>query len=56
MNYRNERFNQFGSIDADIDHPDFGWIPCTFASDDDPTSKLFQAAKVTAKPYVSPEE
>lgn len=35
MEYRNPTYNQFGTIDVEIDHPVFGWIPFT-ASPDDP--------------------
>lgn len=56
MEYRNSFFNQHGTIDADINHPDFGWIPCTFSPDDEPTAWLFHAAKEHATAYVSPEE
>lgn len=35
MEYRNPRYNRWGSIDVEINHPDSGWIPFT-ASPDDP--------------------
>ncbi|AEH87812.1 MULTISPECIES: hypothetical protein [Mesorhizobium] len=35
MEYRNATYNQAGTIDVEIDHADFGWIPFT-ASPDDP--------------------
>lgn len=56
MNFRYERFIESGKIDAEINHPEFGWIPCTFSPDDPPTAALFHAASATAKPYVEPEE
>lgn len=33
MNFetRNVRYNHLGGIDCDIDHPEFGWIPTSFA-------------------------
>jgi hypothetical protein len=34
MNYRNPKYNAFGSIDCDIDHPVYGWIPFTASPDD----------------------
>jgi hypothetical protein len=35
MNARNPQYNAFGTIDLEIDHPQYGWIPFT-ASPDDP--------------------
>lgn len=35
MEFRSATFNQFGTIDVEINHPKFGWIPFT-ASPDDP--------------------
>jgi hypothetical protein len=35
MNIRNPRFNQYGTIDCDVEHPVFGWMPFT-ASPNDP--------------------
>jgi len=35
MNTRNPRRNQHGTVDVEIEHPEFGWIPFT-ASPDDP--------------------
>jgi hypothetical protein len=29
MNYRNPIFNRFGTIDCEIEHPIYGWIPFT---------------------------
>lgn len=34
MNYRNPRFNAQGTIDCEIDHPEYGWIPFTATPDD----------------------
>lgn len=56
MEFKNHFFSSFDKIDADINHPDFGWIPCTFSPDDPPTAWLFHAASVSATPYVEPEE
>ena len=33
MNYRNAQYNAFGTIDCEIEHPAYGWIPYTL----DPT-------------------
>ena len=29
MNYRNAKRNENGSIDCEIDHPTYGWVPFT---------------------------
>jgi len=34
MQYRNPRYNVFGSIDIELDHPVHGWIPFTASPDD----------------------
>lgn len=34
MQIRNMRFNQHGTIDCEIKHPQFGWIPFTASPDD----------------------
>ena len=56
MEFRNARFNQHGTIDCEINDPQFGWIPFT-ASPDDIYSvghEVFEAAKDVAEPYVPP--
>lgn len=56
MKFRNAIFNQYGSIDCEINDPRFGWIPFT-ASPDDPCPigpEIFAAAKSTADPYIPP--
>ena len=58
MEYRNATYNKFGSIDCEINHPNFGWIPFT-ASDDD-VEELGKAVFAAAKkgdvaPYVEPD-
>lgn len=40
MEYRNAKMLRNGMIDCEIDHPDFGWIPTTLASDDNGTKDL----------------
>jgi hypothetical protein len=32
--FRNPTYNQFGSIDLEINHPQLGWMPYTASSDD----------------------
>lgn len=56
MTFEDAKYNKFGTIDAMLQHPEFGWIPCTFSPDDPPTAALFHAASATAAPYVEPEE
>ena len=34
MNYRNPKYNQFGTIDCEVNHPEFGWVPFTASPDD----------------------
>ena len=56
MEFRNARFNQYGTIDCEINDPQFGWIPFT-ASPDDIYSvgrEVFEAAKDVAEPYIPP--
>jgi hypothetical protein len=54
MNYRNEKYNENGTIDCEIDHPAYGWIPCTVSSDDAETVGIFNLAKATAIAYIPP--
>ena len=35
MEIRNAIYNAFGTIDCEINHPTFGWIPFTASPDDD---------------------
>ena len=34
MEYRNARYTEFGTIDCEINHPVYGWIPFTASPDD----------------------
>ena len=56
MKTRNASFNKFGSIDCEINHPNFGWIPFTASPDDvEPIgAEVFNAAKASAAAYVEP--
>jgi hypothetical protein len=59
MKYRNPVYNEYGSIDCEIEHPQFGWIPFT-ASDDDTEAHgktLFNLIKKSGniKDYVKPK-
>ena len=58
MNFRNAQYNAFGTIDCEIDHPVYGWIP--FTCDPSDTGALFDTAALLAEmqphaaPYVPP--
>ena len=56
MNYRSAQYNAFGTIDCEIDHPVYGWIPFTADPNDvEPIgAEVFNAAKTTAAAYVEP--
>jgi len=53
MEFRNPAYNASGSIDCEINHPDYGWIPHTIPADENPD---LQAAAIAAgvAPYVAP--
>ena len=58
MEFRNPFFSGPVSIDCEIDHPAFGWIPFTASPDDTEAlgSEIYNAAiKLNLKPYVAPE-
>lgn len=56
MNFRNAQFTASGTIDCEIDHPHFGWIPFTADPNDvEPIgAEVFDAAKGSAAPYDPP--
>ena len=56
MNYRNAKYNVFGTIDCEIEHPEYGWIPFTADPNDvEPLgAEIFNAAKDSASAYVKP--
>ena len=56
MNYRNAKYNASGTVDCEIDHPVYGWIPFTADPNDvEPIgADVFNAAKATAAAYVAP--
>ena len=41
MNIRNATYNKLGSIDCEIEHPDFGWIPHTASENDPETLQIY---------------
>jgi hypothetical protein len=57
MNIRNPRFNQYGTIDCEVEHPVFGWMPFT-ASPNDPEEHgraIYEAAlAMSPLPYEAP--
>tara|TARA_Y100000593_G_scaffold91391_2_gene180036 strand:+ start:826 stop:1011 length:186 start_codon:yes stop_codon:yes gene_type:complete len=58
IKYKNPAYNANGTIDVDINHPDFGWIPFTASPDDvEPHGRqMFEDLKSEAVEYVPPEE
>jgi len=34
MEYRNAKYNRYGTIDCEVNHPKFGWVPYTASPDD----------------------
>ena len=53
MEFRNPEYNEHGTIDCEINHPDYGWIPHTIPADENPQ---LQAAAIEAgpAPYTPP--
>ena len=56
MEFRNAKYNHAGTINCEIKHPNYGWIPFTANPDDvEPLgAQVFEAAKDVAEPYVPP--
>ncbi len=59
MEYRNATYNRHGTIDCEINHEKFGWIPFTASPDD--VEELGKEVYATAlkgnvAPYVEPEK
>ncbi|MBQ2263272.1 MAG: hypothetical protein II336_18160 [Loktanella sp.] len=56
MNFRNATYNHLGTINCEIDHPKFGWIPFTASPDDVEAlgRDIFATAQADAAPYVAP--
>lgn len=56
---RNRRYNAFGGIDLELNHPIYGWIPNTATPDDpDPRGVQIweQVSAMEVGPYVPPPE
>jgi hypothetical protein len=58
MDWKNARYNAFGTVDCEINHPQYGWIPFTCNPNDKgaafDTSALFDEMRDVAAPYVPP--
>lgn len=58
MNARNPQYNEFGTIDLEIEHPIYGWIAFTAAPDDEAGKKIYDKAIAQEfgpiEPYVPP--
>lgn len=48
-NYRNPIYNQNDTIDCEIEHPDYGWIPFTASPDDVETTGKILFDKIKSK-------
>ena len=44
MEMRNLKYNHAGTVDAEINHPVYAWIPCTLSPDDAVTAPLHAEA------------
>lgn len=58
MDIRNAKYNAAGTIDCEIGHPAFGWIPFTASPDDDTEygPEIYALALLgDVAPYVPPE-
>jgi len=53
MEFRNPTHNVFGTIDCEINHPQYGWIPHTISADENPDLQA-RAVKANPIPYVAP--
>jgi hypothetical protein len=56
MEFINARYNSVGSIDCEINHPQFGWVPFTADPNDieHVGAAVFNAAQSIAAPYIEP--
>lgn len=56
MEFRNARYNKDGTIDCEVNHLDFGWLPYTASNQDVEAigREVFEAAKNVASAYVDP--
>lgn len=57
MEFRNPHYNRQGSIDCEVNHPRFGWIPFTAShGDPDPSSAGIYAAIMEGEGPIAPYE
>jgi len=60
FNYKNAIYNQFNTIDCEIEHPEYGWIPFTASPDDceEHGRNLYHKIKKDGNisPYVPPSK
>ena len=54
MDYRNAHYNQYGTVDLEINHPDYGWIPFTASPNDPDESGRELYAQVVAAGNIAP--
>ena len=58
MNARNPQRNAFGSIDLEIEHSEYGWIPFTASPSDPAGAQIYADAEAgqfgPVAPYVEP--
>lgn len=54
MNYRNAVYNPYGTIDCEVEHPEYGWIPTTLSPDDEGTSSLYNTIKAAPSGTIAP--
>lgn len=58
MNARNPQYNSVGTIDLEIEHPSYGWIPFTASPDDADGADIYAQAVAgeygQVAPYVVP--
>lgn len=58
MEFRNAKYNQYGTIDCEVLSPEFGWVPFTATKEDiySVSHEIYDAAKDIAAPFIAPTE
>ena len=58
MNWRNPKYNRHGTIDCEINHPQYGWIPFTASPNDvaEHGREIYSAIVVSGTPIAPYEE
>ena len=56
MNYRDPKYNADNTIDCEIEHPDYGWIPFTASPDDVEVHGRELFAQITQAGGIAPYE